>query len=145
MSEYTTYLKIGAVAVLLRMIEDPAVVLRDMTLENSIRAIREISHDLTFDRKVRLANGREASAFEIQSEYLDRALRYADTKGFPEDEMRALRMWEHVMTGLENDPYSLDRELDWVIKHKLIEGYRAKHDLTLGDPRIQFDRTQTGD
>jgi proteasome accessory factor A len=136
MSEYTTYLKMGAMAVLLRMVEDPACVLRDMTLENPIRAIREISHDLTLRRKVRLANGREVSAFDIQSEYLNRALRYADTRGFPPDELRALEMWQHVMTHLEQDPFKLDRELDWVIKHNLIEQYRARHDLPLGHARV---------
>ncbi|MEZ5379506.1 MAG: Pup--protein ligase [Acidimicrobiales bacterium] len=138
MSEYTTFLKVGAMAILLRMVEDPACVLRDMTLENPIRAIREISHDLTLQRKVRLANGREVSAFDIQSEYLQRALRYADTKGFPDDEMKALGMWEHVMTQLESDPFKLDRELDWVIKHNLIEAYRAKHGLGLDDARVQL-------
>ncbi len=136
MSEYTTYLKVGAMAILLRMVEDDSVVLRDMTLENPIRAIREISHDLSFKRRVRLANGREASAFEIQSEFLERAIRYAETKGLPPDEMKALEMWKHVMEGLERDPFSLDRELDWVIKHNLIEKFRARHDLTLADPRV---------
>ncbi|MDH4365964.1 MAG: proteasome accessory factor PafA2 family protein, partial [Acidimicrobiia bacterium] len=138
MSEYTTYLKVGAMAILLRMVEDPSCVLRDMTLENPIRAIREISHDLALERKIRLASGREISAREIQAEYLTRALRYADTKGFPEDEMRALRMWEHVMTQLESDPMKLDREIDWVIKYNLIEAYRRKHDLTLGNARISL-------
>ncbi len=83
MSEYSTFLKVGATAVMLRMLEDQSVVLRDMTLENPIRAIREISHDITCRRRVRLANGREVSALDIQREYLDRALRYADTKGLP--------------------------------------------------------------
>jgi proteasome accessory factor A len=138
MSEYTTFLKLGAMAVLLRMVEDPSCVLRDMTLENPIRAIREISHDLTLERKVRLANGREASALDIQSEYLNRALRYAETKGFPDDELRALRMWEHVMTQLESDPFKLDRELDWVIKHNLIEAYRRKHSLPLSHARVSL-------
>ncbi len=59
MSEYATYLKVGSTSILLRMLEDPGTVLRDLTLENPIRAIREISHDLTCRRKVRLANGRE--------------------------------------------------------------------------------------
>ena len=138
MSEYTTYLKVGAMAVLLRMVEDPSCVLRDMTLENPIRAIREISHDLTLERKVRLASGREVSAMEIQNEYLERALRYAETKGLPDDEMRALRMWEHVMTQLASDPFKLDRELDWVIKHNLIQAYRAKHDLPLSHARVSL-------
>jgi proteasome accessory factor A len=138
MSEYSTFLKVGATSILLRMLEDPSFVLRDMTLENPIRAIREISHDLTGKRTVRLANGREASALDIQREYLGRAQKYADTKGLTPLEMRALEMWEHVLDGLEHDPYSLDRECDWVIKHKLIESYCAKHDLPLSHPRVSL-------
>src|SRR5947209_10698998 len=103
MSEYSTFLKVGATSILLRMLEEPNVVLRDMTLENPIRAIREISHDLTCTRRVRLANGREASALEIQTEYLNRALRFAETRGFPPMETRALEMWEHCLTGIEKD------------------------------------------
>ncbi len=138
MSEYTTFLKLGSTACLLRMIEDPAVVLRDMTLENPIRAIREISHDLTCRRTVRLANGREVSALDIQREYLDRALAYADRHGFPEFEQRALDMWAHCVTALETDPFSLDREIDWVIKYRLIESYRERHGLALGDAQTQL-------
>ena len=136
MSEYATFLKVGACSLILRMLEDPAVVLRDMTLENPIRAIREISHDLTCTRRVRLANGREASAHEIQSEYLNRALRYAETHDLNPQEKQALGMWEHVMAGLERDPLSLDREVDWVTKHNLIEAYRDRHDLPLSHPRV---------
>ncbi len=136
MSEYSTFLKVGATAVMLRMLEDQSVVLRDMTLENPIRAIREISHDITCRRRVRLANGREVSALDIQREYLDRALRYADTKGLPPLEQRALDMWEHCVSTIEDEPLKLEREVDWVIKHQLIEAYRAKHDLALGHPRV---------
>src|SRR5712672_3464715 len=92
MSEYATFLKVGAAAILLRMLEEPNVVLRDMTLENPIRAIREISHDMTCTRRVRLANGREASALEIQSEYLTRALRYAEKRDLSPLETQALKM-----------------------------------------------------
>jgi proteasome accessory factor A len=136
MSEYATFLKVGTCSILLRMLEDPKVVLRDMTLENPIRAIREISHDLTCKRRVRLANGREASALEIQSEYLTRALRYAEHHDLGVFETKALQMWEHCLTGIEKDPMSLDRECDWVIKHKLIEAYQARHGLQLADPRV---------
>ncbi|MDE3085200.1 MAG: Pup--protein ligase [Acidobacteriota bacterium] len=136
MSEYATYLKVGATSILLRMLEDPGTVLRDLTLENPIRAIREISHDLTCRRKVRLANGREVSALDIQSEYLTRALRFRDTHGLSPQEDRALDMWEHCLKGLESDPLSLSRECDWVAKHQLIEAYRARHSLPLGHPRV---------
>ena len=136
MSEYATFLKVGATSILLRMLEDPSVVLRDMTLENPIRAIREISHDLTLRRRVRLANGRELSALEIQSEYLNRALRYAELKGLSPLEEQALGMWEHCLKHLEADAFSLDSQCDWVIKHNLVEAYRAKHNLPLSHPRV---------
>jgi proteasome accessory factor A len=138
MSEYTTFLKVGATSILLRMLEDPSFMLRDMTLENPIRAIREISHDLTCKRTVRLANGREASALDIQGEYLERAKRYAETKGLSALENQALQMWEHCLDGLARDPYSLDRECDWVIKHKLIEAYCGRNDLALNHPRVSL-------
>jgi len=136
MSEYSTFLKVGTTSILLRMLEDPKVVLRDMTLENPIRAIREISHDITCTRKVRLANGRELTALEIQVEYLQRAERYATTHTLSPNEQTALGMWKHALEAIERDPLSLDRECDWVIKHNLIERYRLKHDLPLTHPRV---------
>ncbi len=136
MSEYASFLKVGAASLLLRMLEEPSVVLRDMTLENPIRAIREISHDITCTRRVRLANGREASALDIQSEYLERALKFAEHRDLTPEEKQALMMWEHCIAGIERDPLSLDRECDWVIKHNLIENYRMKNDLEMSDPKV---------
>jgi len=136
MSEYTTFLKIGSTACMLRMMEDKSFSLRDLTLENPIRAIRDISHDITCRRKVRLASGRELSALDVQREYLDRAMKYADTKGFSNLEQRALEMWEHCVSTIENDPLKLTTEVDWVIKHNLIEAFRSRHALDLDDARV---------
>src|SRR6187399_3375372 len=94
MSEYATFLKTGTTSILLRMLEDDGAPWRDLTLENPIRAIREISHDITCRRRVRLANGRELSAVEIQSEYLNRALRFAKRRTLSPLEEQALGMWE---------------------------------------------------
>src|SRR5271157_5105100 len=136
MSEYATFLKIGSTSIVLRMLEDPSTVLRDLTLENPIRAIREISHDITCRRPVRLANGREMSALDIQGEYLQRALKFRDRHGLSIQEDRALDMWEHCLKGLEADPLSLHRECDWVAKYRLIEGYRDRHALPLHSPTV---------
>jgi len=136
MSEYTTFLKIGSTACMLRMMEDKSFSLRDLTLENPVRAIRDISHDITCRRKVRLASGRELSALDVQREYLDRAMKYADTKGFTKLEQRALEMWEHCVSTIENDPLKLATEVDWVIKHNLIEAFRSRHALDLDDARV---------
>ena len=137
MSEYVTYVKIGTTAALLQMLEDD-VVFRDLTLENPIRSIREISHDMTCRRRVRLANGRELTALDVQWEYLERAMRYSRTTGFPAEVERAVGMWEYLLTGLEKDPMSLHRECDWVAKYRLIDAYGKRHDLSLSSPRLAF-------
>ena len=137
MSEYTTFLKLGSTACMLRMIEANDISLRDLTLENPVRAIRDFSHDITCRKKVRLESGRELSALDIQREYLNTALKFVDTHGFTSTEMKALEMWEHCISTIENDPLKLNTEVDWVIKHNLIEAFRSKHGLALDDPRVQ--------
>jgi proteasome accessory factor A len=136
MSEYAGFLKMAACGLVLRMLEDPAVVMRDMTLENPIRAIREISHDITCQRTVRLANGRELRALDIQREFLDRAIRFSEHHDMSEEETKALAMWEHCLTAIEDDPLTLEKECDWVAKYLLIERYRERHGLSLADAQV---------
>ncbi len=138
MSEYTTFLRVGTTALILRMLEEDPAPWRDLTFENPIRAIRDISLDITGRRPQRLSNGRDVSAFDIQSEYLTRALRFASRRGFPKEEQKALDMWEHVMTKFEKDPMSLTTEVDWVIKHNLIETYMKKNKIDMTHPKIQL-------
>ena len=135
MSEYVTFAKVGTTAALLQMLEDN-VVFRDLSLENPIRAIREISRDTTCQHRVRLSNGRELSALDVQWEYLERTMRYSRTTGFPPEVDRAVQMWERLLAGLEKDPMSLSREIDWVAKLHLIERYRDRHDLPMSSPRL---------
>jgi proteasome accessory factor A len=135
MSEYVSYVKTGVTVAILQMLE-AQVVFRDLSLENPIRAIREISHDITCRRPVRLANGRELSALDIQWEYLERVMRYARSPGFAPQVQHALDMWEHLLTGLEKDPLSLKRECDWVAKYHLIEEYATRRQLPRTDPRL---------
>jgi proteasome accessory factor A len=137
MSETTTLLKVGSADLVLRMIE-AGVVVRDLTLENPIRAIREMSHDMTGRKTVRLSNGRELSALQIQGEYLERAQAFADREGLEDPiHKQVLDLWERTLRAVGSGDLSLvDTEIDWVIKHKLITGYMARHDLPMEHPRI---------
>jgi proteasome accessory factor A len=137
MSEMTTLLKVGSADLVLQMIES-GTVMRDLALENPIRAIREISHDMTGRRTVKLANGRELSALQIQSEYLERALDFVDRRGSASPAHKTvLDLWQRTLHAVESGDLSLiDREIDWVIKYRLIERYRAKHGLELSSPRV---------
>ncbi|MGW5342421.1 Pup--protein ligase [Streptomyces sp. HUAS TT3] len=137
MSETTMLLKVGATDLVLRMIE-AGTVMRDLTLENPIRAIREVSHDTTGQRKVRLASGREASALEIQREYYDKAVDFAERRGIRSGTVeQVLELWGRTLDAVEAQ--DLDRiatEIDWVMKYQLIERYRAKHGMTMSNPRV---------
>lgn len=140
MSETTTLLKVGSADLVLRMLE-AGVVMRDMSLENPIRAIREMSHDITGKREVRLTTGRELSALAMQWEYFDKARDFAERRGLVDEPSgtvrRVIDLWERTLTAVEEeDASSIDREIDWAIKRRLLERYMAKHDLTWESPRI---------
>ncbi|MEU6667691.1 Pup--protein ligase [Streptomyces sp. NPDC046727] len=137
MSETTMLLKVGATDLVLRMIE-AGTVMRDLTLENPIRAIREVSHDITGRRKVRLASGREASALEVQREYFDKALDFCDRRGIRTGTVaQVLDLWGRTLDAIENEELDrIETEIDWVMKYKLIERYRAKHNMTMSHPRV---------
>src|SRR5881409_4109411 len=100
MSETTALLKIGTTDLVLRMIE-AGVVMRDLSLENAIRAIREVSHDMTGRRRVKLANGREATALEIQLEYFAKARDFVQRRGADATAERVLDLWERTLKAVE--------------------------------------------
>jgi len=137
MSETTTMLKVGSTDLVLRLVE-AGLPMRDLTLENPIRAIREISHDVTGTHPVTLANGRTVTAVDLQEEYLGRVQDWVTSESDPTPEVKqVLDLWERGLRALRTGDLSLvERELDWVIKYRLIERYRAKHGLDLSDVRV---------
>ena len=140
MSETTTMLKLGTADLVLRMLE-AGQTMRDLTLENPIRAIREMSQDQTGRRTVRLANGKSMSAHDIQSEYFAKVHNYAESTGLLDDPdalpARTLELWERTLKAIAaQDLAVVNTEIDWVMKKQLIERYMHKHDLELSDPRI---------
>ena len=136
MNEFTAWLKVATCDLVLRMLEEQSVI-RELTLDNPIRAIREISHDVTGTTPVRLASGRELSALQIQQAYLERVERFVQTSYPGDDDAKlVLSEWRRVLEQLVDDPMRLGTELDWVAKYRLIDAYRTRHDLPLADPRV---------
>jgi proteasome accessory factor A len=137
MSETTNLLKVGSADLVLRLIEH-GVVMRDLALENPIRAIRTMSHDPTGRATVRLANGRELSALDMQREYFEKASDFVDREGMPSpDTKQVIDLWGRTLDAIgSGDLDAIGTEIDWVIKLRLIERYRARHGLGLSDPRI---------
>ncbi|HXJ81909.1 MAG TPA: depupylase/deamidase Dop [Candidatus Methylomirabilis sp.] len=135
MSEVANYLKMGTMAIALSMIEDD-VIDQDLSLEHPVLAYRSVSRDLACRETLRLKDGRRYTALDIQREFLEMAHRYYRSREHEPWVDDVLARWGSVLDRLAKDPTSLDRELDWVIKHQLIETYMAKHELEWSDSRV---------
>jgi proteasome accessory factor A len=139
MSEVATYLKVGTTAIVLAMIEDDELGL-DLTPTAPVAALRQVSYDVGLRRPLELVAGTTMTALDIQWEYFDRARKYAQSRGLEcvGEEVGAdvLARWEVVLSALETDPERAADVVDWVAKRRLLEGYRERHGLEWGDPRL---------
>jgi proteasome accessory factor PafA2 len=140
LSEVATFLKVGTTALVLSMIEDDWLT-RDLLPAKPVQALRHVSYDTTLARPIELADGSSITALEAQWELYDRARKFAQEHGLDcigGDEVgnEVLRRWEEVLTGLETDPSTLAAQVDWIAKHRLLDGYRERHGLRWDDARL---------
>ena len=137
LSEYTIYLRSGATALVLSMIEDGAIK-KNLTLRDPVRAIKEVSHDPDCRKEIQLESGQKLTAVQIQLEYLEMARRYVASRSGEKEEEDVLEKWQHVLECLERDPMELDRQIDWVIKKALIEGFMERKSLDWHASQVQM-------
>ena len=131
LSEYTIYLRNGATALVLSMIEDGAID-RNLSLRDPVRAIKEVSHDPTC-KELQLETGKRMTAVEIQSEYLEMAhATSSDPRHRSHHRGRARAKWQHVMECLARDPMELDQQIDWVMKKSHDRGFHGAQGARLG-------------
>jgi proteasome accessory factor PafA2 len=140
LSEVATFLKVGTTALVLSMIEDDWLI-RDLLPAKPVQALRHVSYDMTLARPIELADGTSITALDAQWELFDRARKFAQEQGLEciggEDVgNEVLRRWEATLTGLETDPSTLAGQVDWIAKHRLLDGYRERHDLRWDDARL---------
>lgn len=136
MSEFTTYLKVGTMLVVLQMIED-GFLGEPLILRNPVRALRDISHDLTCTVTVPLKDGKKMTAIDIQQRYHEMAVRYiAQYPDCHPTYPAIVSEWGRVLTALSTDPMQLHQEIDWVMKFYLIKNYMERRGSGWDDPRI---------
>ncbi|HWC14455.1 MAG TPA: depupylase/deamidase Dop [Actinomycetota bacterium] len=138
MCEIPTYLKLGATSLVLKMIEDDFIT-DDLSLREPVRAMRSVSHDVSCRKPLEMGDGRSVSAIELQWEYLRLAKKYVqdyeDNDAVTAD---VLERWERVLDRLDDDPMSLERELDWVAKLSVLEAYRERDSLGWDHPKLRL-------
>ena len=138
MSQVTTRLKIGMGHLMLSALEG-GVSSAHLALENPIKAIREISHDITGRTPVALSNGRRMSALELQGEYLATVTAWLSESDEADDPEHAwtVELWARALSAIESgDLTAVETELDWVIKYRLLNRYLSSQSLDWESPRI---------
>ncbi|RJK93180.1 depupylase/deamidase Dop [Vallicoccus soli] len=148
LAEVATYLKAGTTALVLAMVEDGWLEQVDLSVDRPVGALHAVSHDPSLGPVLRLRDGRRLTAVQLQMEYLEQARKYVEDRwGDDADDMTrdVLERWESVLTRLENDPMSLSRELDWVAKLEVLEGYRRRDRLDWDSFRLQHVDLQYSD
>ena len=147
LAEVSTYLKVGTTALVLAMIEDQFLSV-DLVVDRPVATLHAVSHDPTLRQLITLRSGRTLTAVQLQMEYAEQARKYVEDRfGSDADEVTVdvLDRWESVLSRLETDPMSLSRELDWVAKLSILEGYRSRDGLEWGAARLEAVDLQYAD
>ncbi len=137
----------GTTSLVLAMIEADAFG-DDLSVRRPVGTLHEVSHDPTLQAKVELVDGRRMTALELLWEYHDRAAAFVDQQsgGEPDsDTVEVMHWWGTVLDKLGRDPMEARREVDWVAKLAVLEGYRDRDSLGWGDPRLKAVDLQWSD
>jgi proteasome accessory factor A len=124
-SHASTWLKVGATAVIVAMIE--AGILRKQTVHllNPLEAMANFAMDVTCTARARAVDGRQWSAIEIQRRYLEQAEAHADHPMMPPWTPQVCQRWRAMLDRLEHAPGSVAKTLDWAIKLSLYREFAA--------------------
>ena len=145
LAEVATYLKMGTTSLVLAMIEDDFLDV-DLVLSAPVREMHAVSHDPELQHLVTTVSGRRLTAVQVQLELLEQARKYVEQRIDPDpDTVDVLERWESVLVRLESDPSSLSRELDWVAKLSLMQGYIDRDGIDWGHPRLELVDLQYSD
>src|SRR5215510_6304166 len=145
LSEISTYLKLGSTALVLAMIEARALP-GTLGIERPVAELRSVSHDPSLSHLIRLKDGREMTAIQIQWAYYEQARAFVDRTGEVDPATAdVLDRWESILTRLETDPMKCREELDWVAKLDLLESYRARDGIGWEHPKLHLVDLQYAD
>ena len=136
MSHRMTYLKMGATAIVLSMIESEFLKV-DFELYDPVTSMHLVSHDYKFETKQRLRDGSEMSALEMQKHYQRSAAEFLVATR-DEDPMShdVVQLWGRILQTLETNPMSLVGEVDWITKLSIMNGYRNREQMLWNDSRL---------
>ena len=137
LSEVQTFMKLGVTSLVLAAIE-AGTLGEPVLLADPVESVWRVSHDPTLRTTVRLADGEQVTALDLQWHYLEWISKHVEVNGAGEAARRALQEWESVLVDLERKPLATADRLDWTAKLRMIESYRERHGLSWLEPRLRM-------
>lgn len=135
--EVQTYLKLGATSLMLAALEAGALG-EPIRLKQPVESVWRVSHDVSLQTPIRLADDSTATAIELQWSFLERVNAYAEQTDLLPEQRRVLLVWEEILTDLERDPLLTADRLDWTAKLLLLREYADRHGLSWQDPKLRL-------
>lgn len=136
MSQVSTWLKAGTTALILRLIEEDA--LGDIPAPaDPVAAFRLVSRDLDLNTPIPLEGGGAMTALDIQRAYLHKVQEWAAKNPLPGSFSDLIERWERTLSALASSPSEMEREVDWLIKRRMISAYLERKGMDWNHPRAK--------
>ena len=144
--EVAGYLKLGMTSLVLGLIEDGAM--PDLTVHDPVRTLHAISHDPGLTHRLTLEDGTTLTALDLQHRIHEAAAAHVEDRYGADADAQTLDVlarWGDLLDRLGRDPMSCARELDWVAKLRVLEGFREREGLDWDHVRLQAIDLQYAD
>ncbi len=145
--DVASLLKMGTTSLVLAMIEAQAID-SDLSVRKPVATLHAVSHDPGLRTLLELRDGRTMTAVQLLWLYYEQADRYLQDRSagaIDDDTAEVMSRWSSVLTKLERDPMECAREIDWVAKLTLLQGYRDRDGLDWSDHRLRAIDIQWSD
>jgi len=136
MLEYSTFLKLGTTGLLLRMIEEDALLQHTLVLHDPVTTHHDVSADTRFLNWYQVYHqGKKEywTAIDIQMHYLTAVQDFVAKQGGSAEEQEILAAWKHTLHALSHDQRALIGKIDWVTKKYLLEELRERKNVLWND------------
>jgi hypothetical protein len=124
------YLTYGITGLLFMIMNEGHEIGRSVQLKDPLAAMRAFSLDPWLRAKVLLADGRRASAVEIQRTYLRDAQQHVAGGDYPDWAREVVEYWSATLDQLEHSPLQLADRLDTYLKLTIFDRQLTRANLT---------------
>jgi Pup amidohydrolase len=129
------------------MVEDRAID-QDLTVARPVATLQAVSHDPTCQQVLELRDGTRLTSVQLLWRYRELAERYLAQRWggeLDDDTTEVMHWWGVVLDRLERDPGEAAREVDWVGKLQVLDGYVQRDGLDWDDARLRAIDIQWSD